>query len=311
MRAVPAKSSNAPPPPPDPVQTPSKRRTAAPSAHTFGTPSKRTPSAAAAVTPSRRTSDVPWNSPVYDSPGRRRIFGHGRDTIGPTPQRTGRVLGLFESFIDVAASPAQDTTSNGNTNGTGNKEATTMTPRKRKADQVFETPSFLRQRAPADITEVGSPSSFVPRPFAPPKRGLSTLVQELRQMEAEAEAEAFDDDEAVLREMEGLPPLPPKPKPSGFGSLFSIGGGRSLFDPVDPTSEPDLPPPLPDGAWAEDHAVDENLGKEDPNASKWKKKGLKRQHRRVISTSSPLLYAPSLFLFIPLPLYSVAPSFRC
>lgn len=113
------------------------------------------------------------------------------------------------------------------------------------------------------------------------------MVAELRKMEDDAHG----DEEEAMREMEGEmmgppPTLPvgaatkskPKPKPKPKSKKVTTA-------PVDNNPDTGLPPPPP-GAWADD-TLEEELpsGDEKPAAPKWKKKGLKRQHRRVISTS--------------------------
>jgi len=234
---------------------------------------------------------------VYDSPlslRRTRLFGNRpRDSVGPTPQKTGKVLGLFESFVDIEVTPkkAKDRVSaspvstrkvgnangegvNGGSNGGANGGGGFATPRKRKAEEIsvngakkceeeFATPSFLRRDSSRFQPLVESPP--VPLPMRP-VRGLSSMVAELRKMEGEAIEEEFADDEEAMKEMEALggePSLPPLKKQRDEEVEIGIG---------------DLPP----GAFVEEAIVDENEG-EDKNKPKWKKKGLKRQTKRTIS----------------------------
>ncbi|PUU83917.1 DNA replication/checkpoint protein [Tuber borchii] len=229
---------------------------------------------------------------IYDSPlslRRTRLFGNRpRDSVGPTPQKTGKVLGLFESFVDIEATPkkARDrvsaspvsTRKAGNANGEGvnggaNGGGEFATPRKRKAEEIsvgsakkceeeFTTPSFLRRDSSRFQPLVESPP--VPLPMRP-VRGLSSMVAELRKMEGEAIEEEFADDEEAMKEMEvldGEPSLPPLKKQRDEEVEVGIG---------------DLPP----GAFAEEAIVDESEG-EDKDKPKWKKKGLKRQTKRTI-----------------------------
>lgn len=95
-------------------------------------------------------------------------------------------------------------------------------------------------------------------------------MKELREMENHA----LDDDEEALREMEmdaaggaGLPTL---------SMVKKFETKKPVFD------EPELPP-LPPGAFVEETLVDEDAGKDVEAPRIWKKRGLKRQHRRVIS----------------------------
>lgn len=95
------------------------------------------------------------------------------------------------------------------------------------------------------------------------------MVAELRRMEDDAHG----DDEEAMREMEE-----------------EMGGGTQTKKVrVEMDNDPDtgLPPPPP-GAWADDALEEEPpSGTEVATAApKWKKKGLKRQHRRVISMFS-------------------------
>lgn len=106
----------------------------------------------------------------------------------------------------------------------------------------------------------------VPRPIRPLVRGLSSMVAELRKMEDDAHG----DDEEAMREME---------------AEMEGGGEQKKVKVVENNPDTGLPP-APEGAWAEEQ-VEEELpsGEEEEGAKrpKWKKKGLKRQHRRVIS----------------------------
>ncbi|CUS09787.1 unnamed protein product [Tuber aestivum] len=223
---------------------------------------------------------------VYDSPlslRRTRLFGNRpRDSVGPTPQKTGKVLGLFESFVDIEATPrkakyrvsASPVSARRAGDGGANEGGEFATPRKRKAEEIsvgsakkreeeeFTTPSFLRRDSSRLQPPVESPP--VPLPMRP-VRGLSSMVAELRKMEDEALEEEFADDEEAMKEMEALdsePSLPPPKKQRDEGMEVGIG---------------DLPP----GAFAEEAIVAENEG-EGKDRPKWKKKGLKRQTKRTI-----------------------------
>ncbi|KAG0644220.1 DNA replication/checkpoint protein [Tuber brumale] len=225
---------------------------------------------------------------IYDSPlslRRTRLFGNrARDSVGPTPQKTGKVLGLFESFVDIEVTPKKtkdrisaspvSTRKAGDANGGGSNEGGEFaTPRKRKAEEIsvgsakkrgeeeFTTPTFLRRDSSRFQPLVETPP--VPLPMRP-VRGLSSMVAELRKMEDEAIEEEFADDEEAMKEMEALGGEPTLPPPKQRDEELEVGIG-------------DLPP----GAFAEEAIVDENEG-EDKDKPKWKKKGLKRQTKRTI-----------------------------
>lgn len=111
------------------------------------------------------------------------------------------------------------------------------------------------------------------------------MVAELRKMEDDAHGDEEEAMREIEEEMMGPPPAP-------------LSAGASATEPkkvkpvpADNHNDPDtgLPPPPP-GAWADDTLQEElPSGGEKVSAPKWKKKGLKRQHRRVISTSpSPI-----------------------
>lgn len=156
-------------------------------------------------------------------------------SIGPTPHRDGKVLGLFAFLEETpqktpSKGPADaaglETPSKavqedveaklGRTPGSASKRRyldNLVTPLKPADGNVqrtptsvsklqFGTPSFLRRRslAPVDeMPEYQSPEKLrrtSRRPFA---RGLSAIVANLRRVEESA----FDDEEEAMREMEG------------------------------------------------------------------------------------------------------------
>jgi hypothetical protein len=147
--------------------------------------------------------------------------------------------------------------------------------------QPSETPTSLRRSnaqlvpAIASVDELGELSPVAVR--MPPKlvgRGLSTLVQGLRDMEEEQMEDELD----VLREMEqeelgGL-------KPAGVGKVLIKDSQTDPFMRLKRLEGPDL------GVGFE-NIVEEGLGKdgageEEQPAKVWKKKGLKRQTRRIV-----------------------------
>jgi DNA replication regulator SLD2 len=211
--------------------------------------------------------------------------------VGPTPQKTGRVLGIFDSFIDLESTPPRSTQRGQIEQGTPSKTkkdrvsaspsprikedetSPFLTPRKRKLGEmntaprsgggrgnVFATPSALREWRPPTVDgELDSPQ--VRRPPPMPKRGLSSMLKELREMEDHA----LDDEEEAMREMEA--------EAAGQSPVRKPKKTASIFD------QPELPP-LPPGAFVEETPVH---GHDEEGEKTWKKKGLKRQHKRVIS----------------------------
>ncbi|KAI5838796.1 DNA replication/checkpoint protein [Morchella snyderi] len=276
-------------------------------------PSRPTTSTSVSTTSIFRTPSKPsqqHHSDLYDSPlstrGRRLFGNRPRDSVGPTPQRTGKVLGIFESFgaaIDTDADTDTDTAAAATPSHKrtlrpsprkGQAAAASpalSTPRKRKAGEmgtprtpatqkdVFSTPAFLRRSFIGSLEE--SPVAAGPR-RRPLVKGLSQMVKELRRMEDDAHL----DDEEAMREMER--------EMEGAGADADVGAPVKkrvleveavaavvVVEENDP--ETGLPP-LPEGAWREERRVEEEESgdeKED-KGRKWKKKGLKRQHRRVI-----------------------------
>lgn len=135
------------------------------------------------------------------------------ETIGPTPQKNGRLVGLFDGLSPEKAERVSVTT----------KRAT------KTVKSPLSTPSYLRRQTISLDDDEGTSRLLFP---ALPKRGLSTLISELREMEDNDEDEGMH----VLREMEAAFP--------------------NVAQPVEEVIQVEK--------------------------VKWKKKGLKRSHRRVI-----------------------------
>ncbi|KAI5806217.1 DNA replication/checkpoint protein [Geopyxis carbonaria] len=291
------------------------------------------------ATPKRSTAEAHWGHDIYESPPasikRQRLFGNivTRDEVGPTPQKTGTVLGIFDSFIGAASpsnTPTKPSTAkkrphaaagSPDTFGTPTKrneqrvsaspndgdDARFTTPRKRKRGHngildggsplkkdIFATPVGLKRWAPPPDAGIDSPPAFRPPPR--PTRGLTHMLTELRELTEHA----FDEEEEAMREMEAESAghtLPPKTRATAAAKMPVIaeeepgeqppddidGDGDGPVQPVTGRdgfdTNPELPP-LPPGAWVEEQLVDENEGKTIEGRT-WKKKGLKRQTRRV------------------------------
>lgn len=248
---------------------------------------------------SRRTDKQPIiHSPV---PEVEPTPEHVRLQLGPTPQRNGQVLGIFDmiagtpsktesptkpmpSELLVAGTPSKPTAPDSvfsRTPQSSSKrfflDAFAGTPLKRKREdeagtssafkRKFATPSFLRRSFPLgpieeDSADVGT---GMPPPFR--KRGLvrslSTIIQGLRQQEERR----MDDDWDLMNEIE----------------QEEQGGGaeREVAKVLVQDSQPSDMPLGPDQA-PESSEDDEAPGRGDRPQKPWKKKGLKRQTRRVI-----------------------------
>lgn len=238
--------------------------------------------------------------------------------VGPTPQRDGIVLGLFdlipaetpsktravlnEVVPNILRTPskkmgkAQSETS---LESRERRDKTPLsagrrflldqfvTPKKRKFDEEgtptsaskgFATPAFLRRDnfLPA-IDEENEPT---PRPAPWKRRGLgrslSTIIQSLRKQEEDR----LDEEADIMRELEleaeGLS-VPKKPKP--FEDLVKDSQGSMPLGP-DRGLESD--------GEGEEIGAGNELGPDGNPIRIWKKKGLKRQTRRVISMASKL-----------------------
>lgn len=204
-------------------------------------------------------------------------WGDSNDVMGPTPQKHGRFLGLFdclspEEQVSSTRDPASLTaTSPGRT---GKRKAHDTdgldTPRTKKRStrthvpSPAKTPTVLKRRTLAlahheyDEDDDNDDDKARPRLLFTqlPKRGLSVLISELRQMEDEDEDEGMN----VLREMES------------FGYPFNgTGTTHDGSNQVDFNDE--------GGGEVDVQGAGEV---EDTSKVKWKKKGLKRSHRRVI-----------------------------
>lgn len=264
---------------------------------------------------------------------RKIRFSKDGETVGPTPQKTGKVLGLFESMIEATPvrdrsssrkelqetmnikAEIQEKASNGlfetpqkrrrnqdddasssecaasgsarsahrsssNTIGPGGE-----TPRKRRLEQdIFETPSFLR-RSTSLIIEPSLMSS-PPVPFPPlmrPKivKCLSSLMAELRKAQDERLEEEMDNLREYEREREsalaakGSLLLEPSANLGLEVAQNSTGGENTkVSEKCSPVEGETVP---------ETEAVDEKSSAGKAPVSVWRKRGLKRQTKRVKS----------------------------
>ncbi|KAI1771535.1 DNA replication/checkpoint protein [Hypoxylon cercidicola] len=292
-------SGKIPPPKSEEQATARKRKTE----HSLAdTPSKRPKPA---ETPSHVRQRI-IDPELFETPSSRKLFSPALPTsIGPTPQRDGRVLGLFdlleendentpskcrntESVDDakVHATPSkktgqtdEDVAKLGRTPMSSSKRLLFKTPSKRNRNSGAETPnsvrklqlttpSFLRRAPLATVDENGNYISPAPirLPRKPLGRGLSSVVASLRKLEEEA----LDDDLDALHEMEneGNPMSSTKPAKPKEDILEPDSQAQQLLGGFDDEALYDSP-------------TEEQLGRDGQPLRVYKKKGQKRTTRRV------------------------------
>ncbi|RPB21510.1 hypothetical protein L211DRAFT_439503 [Terfezia boudieri ATCC MYA-4762] len=272
-----------------------------------------------------------------DSPLKIRKIRFGKDgeTVGPTPQKTGKVLGLFETMMIestpksirgsmrkelkketslVSESPSQS--SNGlfetprkrKLNSDDDEDSTSIraasstagsvsrsgaativpdseTPRKRRPEpDMFATPSFLRRSTSRLMDEslLSSPPVPLPQPMKPKLvKGLSSWMADLRRMQDEILEDEMENLRELEREASGgvKKPLFPATDASAAsrvasGDVFGAQGGEDDNETENPAAEEGV------GA-SEDAAGEGEIKSGDAPTRIWKKRGLKRQTRRV------------------------------
>jgi len=244
-----------------------------------------------------------------------------KEFINPTPQRNGKVLGLFESFMSpssraqLSVSPAKkrleasdkayiDTLAGGavtkspsqSVKRKGDRIDELRTPSKKRSQgeqdmdwktpqslrgsskdaivEAFESPEFFKNRRRSPDNPDESPQKILPR--RPPVRGFSTMLAELRQ----AEKEAVDADaEEAMRQMDDE-------EEAMLASILGPGNGTNQ----DASLASIVPP---DFLSSTTHICDTSVGlvQADSVAKVWKKKGLKRQTKRVKSKQLSMIMA--------------------
>lgn len=226
--------------------------------------------------------------------------------IGPTPHKDGRVLGLFDYMPSLTPQKEVRTAlgeMSANLRQTPNKQAgktsipmsaspvkmsrtpqssgkrfmldSFITPSKRRCFDVatpsstkhLQTPSFLRRCAQEmdNVHEEPSPQKVQPFKRRSFGRSLSSMIREMKQQQDKD----MDEELELLHEMEadGCPPRLSKQVEKVEQTQFDISG----FDE--------------DAFAALEDAERQERGDErekDPEPKVWKKKGMKRQTRRVI-----------------------------
>ncbi|KAJ4354983.1 regulatory particle non-ATPase [Ascochyta clinopodiicola] len=286
------------------------------------TPSKRTASRKH-ISDGERTPVAPARAPVLTPLKRKReqevaaeeadaepeyLSPQGPAFIGPTPQRDGIVLGLFDNltaetpskrriiFGEIEPNIFQTPTKNADVASEASLESRArgdrtplsvskrnlfnqfITPKKRKLDEEgtptsalkgLATPSFLRRDNALDRIEEADETT--PRPAPWKRRGLGRSLSAMIQAMRKDEDDRLDEEADIMRELEmeeeGIP-APARQRASQVlvedsQVAMPLGPDRGL------ESE-------------EDEEEEEELGRDGKPRKPWKKKGLKRQTRRVI-----------------------------
>ncbi|EMC95959.1 hypothetical protein BAUCODRAFT_34720 [Baudoinia panamericana UAMH 10762] len=241
-----------------------------------------------------------------------------RCALGPTPQKDGQVLSIFDIGLSatpskrdraiftaeadaiIASTPSKQTRAS----AAGPEQALSATPQssgKRRlldafagtplkrqrledgstpgtARPKYATPSFLRRSFPLAAIEEDA-ASEAPPPFK--KRGgfvrsLSSIIQGLRKHEEER----MDDEWDVLNELEAEERGEPKPVQKAHVLVAESQGMEMPLGPDQGTGED----------AASDSEAEVVLGADGKPRKPWKKKGLKRQTKRVIMR--PVMHRP-------------------
>lgn len=156
-----------------------------------------------------------------------------------------------------------------------------ITPKKRKIDEEgtpfsalkgLATPSFLRRDNV--LNRIEEADETTPRPAPWKRRGLGRSLSSMIQAMRKDEDDRLDEEADIMRELEmeaeGIS-APARPKVSQV-----LVEDSQVVMPLGPDR----------GLESEEEEEEEQLGRDGKPRKVWKKKGLKRQTRRVISTLS-------------------------
>jgi hypothetical protein len=240
-----------------------------------------------------------------------------RFALGPTPQKDGEVLGIFDALptgtpskstdvpaavpqLSISATPSKHAASSSDPTLSRTPQSSGKrfylggfvgTPLKRKredddctpstAKRLFATPSFLRRTAPlARIDEDANEGGTTAPPFK--KRGLvrslSTIIQGLRKQEEQM----MDDEWEIMRELEE------EEEESG-----NSGKGKATDVLVEDSEGVEMPLGPDQSVNLSEDEADLDPGSLDANGNPrkvWKKKGQKRQTKRV--KMRPVVHKP-------------------
>ncbi|KAI0468174.1 DNA replication/checkpoint protein [Xylaria cf. heliscus] len=273
------------------------------------TPSKRSKSVWTPSAP--RTADV--DDGIFQTPSARTLFSPAMPTsIGPTPQKNGRILGMFDLLENneneppnddaaaakksrVQATPSKRSAGEmedsklGRTPMSASKRNmlnTFMTPSKRKDDNPLgartpssvsklhlATPAFLRRAPMPTVNEDGEYLS-PPAPLRLPRKPLGRSLSSVVAGLRKLEEEKLDDDLEALHEMENETGSSSVPKPA-------IPASKAPLEILEPDSQgPQLLGGFDDEAQY-DSPTEEARGRDGQPLRVYKKKGQKRTTRRV------------------------------
>ncbi|CAA9957197.1 Drc1-Sld2 domain containing protein [Pyrenophora teres f. maculata] len=290
-------------------QTPSKRG----ASRKANLDVERTPKAAPkaiTTTPMKRKRDEE-DSLLENIDQDQLLSPQGPTVIGPTPQRDGIVLGLFDELpfaydtpskprnvlgdmgLNVPQTPSrriQDAASETSLESRARGERTPLsagkrfllnqfvTPKKRRLDEQgtpssalgLATPAFLRRDNV--LSAIDEENEATPRPAPWKRRGLVRSLSTMIQAMKKDENDKLDEEADIMREMEMEEQGISRPRKKAKTPQLLVEDSQA-------------PMPLgPDrGFESEDNSEEEpELGADGKPRKAWKKKGLKRQTRRVI-----------------------------
>lgn len=237
-----------------------------------------------------------------------------RNGLGPTPQRDGHVLGIFDMLPNATPGRRSPSPSAGHgdaVHATPSKNSTRLTDsalsrtpqssskryfldsfittpgkRKREDDEVgtpssskklFATPSFLRRisHPMAPIDEEESNAMLPPRRMKPLSRSFSAIIQDLKNQEEERMEDEWDVLDELEAEENGTA-APPKKK----AEQVQVTDSQLVVMPLGPDR-------APDESESEEEVA---LGANGLPRKVYKKKGLKRQTRKA--NIKPVLHKP-------------------
>jgi hypothetical protein len=250
---------------------------------------------------------------MSDEDAAAEVFSpEGPSMIGPTPQRNGIVLGLFdilpadtpsktrtvlaEVVPNVLQTPSKNTAKaesetslESRARGERTPQSSSrrfmldrfVTPKKRKLDdgtamgtptsslKGFSTPAFLRRDTLLDI--VNEEDEATPRPAPWKRRGLGRSLSSMIRGMKQQEEDRLDEEAELMREFEMEAEGIVVAKKGKLEKVL-VGDSQVVM-------------PLGPDRGLESEEDEEKENEEGANRRVWKKKGLKRQTRRVNSES--------------------------